>query len=92
MKAIPVRNLKPVTLYLSVMLYSKYQLQAARRGCKAAELVRNAMEAYAENNFGEKRSLETLSFSRTVRQKKGSIDFLTDSSWRGELLSSEVRF
>ena len=85
------RKLKPVTLYLSDVLYGKYQLQAARRGCKTAELVRSAMEAYAEINFGAKKPLEAVSFARTVRLKRGASDFLGDPSWKDEVLSSGVR-
>ncbi len=84
-------KMKPVTLYLPDQLYVKYQLQAARCGGTAAELVRNAMELYAEENFGAKKSLSDLRFERTVRLKSGAKDFISDSSWREDFLSSGVR-
>ena len=84
-------KMKPVTLYLPDQLYVKYQLQAARCGGTAAELVRNAMELYAEENFGAKKSLSDLCFERTVRLKSGAKDFISDSSWREDFLSSGVR-
>ncbi len=84
-------KLKPVTLYVPDVLYGKYQLQAKRRGCKTAELIRNAMEAYADDNFGAKRPLSTLSFERTVRLKEGAQDFLSESDWKDDFMSSGVR-
>ena len=84
-------KMKPVTLYIPDQLYVKYQLQAARCDSSAAELVRNAMEFYAGENFGEKKSLSDLSFDRTVTLKPGASDFISDSSWRDDFLSSGVK-
>ena len=91
MNATSPLKLKPITLYVPDVLYGKYQLQAKRRGCKTAELVRNAMEAYASDNFGAKRPLSSLSFERTVRLKAGAEDFLTDTEWKDEFMASGVR-
>ena len=44
-------NLKPITLYVGTQLYEKYQTQAQKQGRKAAELIRNAMQDYADEHF-----------------------------------------
>ncbi|MBO7638367.1 MAG: hypothetical protein J6S91_05260 [Treponema sp.] len=75
-------KMKPVTLYVADQLYVEYQFQAARCDSTAAELVRNAMEFYAGENFGKKKSLADLRFDRTVLLKSGASDFISDSSWK----------
>lgn len=83
-------NLKPVTLYIGVKLYEKYQMQAQKQGRKTAELIRNAMQDYADTHFKSKTNMKDLDFSRTVTLKSDCKDFLTDSSWKEEFLSGRI--
>ncbi|MCQ2597685.1 MAG: ribbon-helix-helix domain-containing protein [Treponema sp.] len=82
-------SLKTVTVYLIKQLYETYQVQAKKQGRKASELIREAMEEYAERNFGQKKSLSELSFNRTVRLRSGAKDFLTDD-YKSDFLDDEV--
>jgi hypothetical protein len=84
-------NLKPVTLYVGAQLYEDYQLQAQKQGRKAAELIRNAMQDYAEEHFKSKKSLKDIDFSRGVTLKAGAGDFLEDDSWKEDFLSGGIK-
>lgn len=81
---------KMVTLYVSSVMYQDYQLQAKKTGRKTAELIRDAMEEYSQNNFHKKQKLSSLNFNLGVTLKSGAADFLKDD-WRGEMLDSGVR-
>ena len=84
-------DLKPITLYVGIKLYEKYQMQAQKQGRKAAELIRNAMEDYADTNFTIKNNMKDLDFSRTVSLKAGSKDFLNDMSWKEDFNSGRIQ-
>ena len=84
-------NLKPVTLYVAAQLYEKYQLQAQKQGRKTAELIRNAMQDYADKNFKTKNSMKNIDFSRTVILKAGAKDFLNDDSWKDDFTSGRIK-
>ena len=84
-------NLKPVTLYVGAQLYEDYQLQAQKQGRKASELIRNAMQDYADQHFKSKNSMAAIDFSRTVSLKAGAADFLTDNSWKDEFTSGRIK-
>ena len=83
-------DLKPITLYVGAVLYEKYQIQAQKQGRKAAELIRNAMQDYADEHFKSKHSMSDIDFSRSVSLKAGSSDFLTDSSWKEDFISGRI--
>ncbi len=44
---------KPVTLYLFSDIYEQYQTVAIKEGRKTAELIRDAMEEYAQNGVSK---------------------------------------
>lgn len=75
-------ELKPVTLYMISRLYETYQMEAQKKGKKASELIRDAMEDYAQRNFYEKKSMAELNLTRTVKLRVGDDvaekDFLSD--------------
>ncbi len=83
-------NLKPVTLYVAGKLYEDFQLQAQKLGRKTAELIRNAMQDYADAHFKTKNCMKDIDFSRGVTLKAGAKDFLTDSSWKDDFLSGRI--
>ena len=83
-------DLKPVTLYVGLKLYETYQRQAEKQGRKTAELIRNAMQDYADEHFKSKNKLKDLDFSRTVSLKTGAKDFLTDTSWKEDFTSGRI--
>lgn len=83
-------DLKPVTLYVGAKLYESYQRQAQKQGRKTAELIRNAMQDYADQHFTTKNTFASVDFSRTVSLKSGGKDFLTDSSWKEEFNSGRI--
>lgn len=82
-------NLKPVTVYLLRQLYETYQQQALRKGKKTAELIREAMDEYAQRNFNNKKSFSQLNLDRTVSLKKGSSDFAKDD-YKSAMLDDEA--
>lgn len=84
-------NLKPVTLYVGVQLYEDYQFQAQKQGRKASELIRNAMQDYADLHFKTKKSLKDIDFSRTVSLRPGASDFLSDDSWKEDFISGRIK-
>ncbi len=84
-------NLKPVTLYVGAQLYEDYQIQAQKQGRKASELIRNAMQDYAEEHFKNKKSLKDIDFSRGVRLKDGAKDFLADDLWKDDFISGRIK-
>lgn len=84
-------NLKPVTLYVGAQLYEDYQIQAQKQGRKASELIRNAMQDYAEEHFKNKKSLKDIDFSRTVSLRDGASDFLKDDSWKDDFISGRIK-
>ncbi len=84
-------NLKPVTLYVAAQLYEKYQIQAQKQGRKTAELIRNAMQDYADKNFKTKNSMKDIDFSRAVTLKAGAKDFLSDDSWKEDFTSGRIK-
>lgn len=71
-------TLKPVTLYMLTKLYETYQIEAQKKGKKASELIRDAMEDYAQRNFYQKKSMAQLNLNRTVKAKSNQKDFLSD--------------
>ena len=83
-------DLKPITLYVGTNLYESYQQQAKKQGRKTAELIRNAMQDYADEHFINKKSFASMDFSRTVSLKAGEKDFLNDSSWKEEFNSGRI--
>ena len=83
--------LKPVTLYAGTQLYQDYQIQAQKQGRKASELIRNAMQEYADEHFKTKNSMKAIDFSRTVSLKAGASDFLTDTSWKDDFMSGRIK-
>lgn len=83
-------DLKPVTLYVATRLYEKYQFQARKQGRKTAELIRNAMQDYADEHFKTKNSMKIIDFSRTVTLKTGAKDFLTDDTWKEDFTSGRI--
>ena len=83
--------MKPITLYVALSMYETYQLQAKKQGRKTSELIRNAMQDYADEHFKTKHLLKDLSFSRVVKLKSGAKDFLTDASWKEDFMNSGVR-
>lgn len=70
--------LKPVTLYMLTKLYETYQIEAQKKGKKASELIRDAMEDYAQRNFYQKKSMTQLKLNRTVKSRDDQTDFLSD--------------
>ena len=84
-------NLKPVTLYVGAQLYEDYQIQAQKQGRKASELIRNAMQDYADEHFKTKKSLRDIDFSRTVSLRDGASDFLKDDSWKDDFISGRIK-
>lgn len=75
-------DLKPVTLYMISKLYETYQIEAQKKGKKASELIRDAMEEYAQRNFYQKKNMAELNLNRTVKSRVTSAgaenDFLSD--------------
>lgn len=84
-------NLKPITLYVGTQLYEKYQTQAQKQGRKAAELIRNAMQDYADEHFKSKNKMKDIDFSRSVKLKAGAKDFLEDISWKEDFTSGRIK-
>ena len=84
-------NLKPVTLYVGAQLYEDYQLQAQKQGRKTAELIRNAMQDYADEHFKTKKSLKDIDFSRGVSLRSGASDFISDDSWKDDFISGRIK-
>ena len=84
-------NLKPVTLYVGAQLYEDYQIQAQKQGRKTAELIRNAMQDYADEHFKTKKSLKDIDFSRGVSLRAGASDFLSDDSWKDDFISGGIK-
>ena len=84
-------NLKPVTLYVGAQLYEDYQIQAQKQGRKTAELIRNAMQDYADEHFKTKKSLKNIDFSRGVSLRAGASDFLSDDSWKDDFISGGIK-
>lgn len=83
-------DLKPVTLYVAAKLYEDYQIQAQKQGRKTAELIRNAMQDYADENFKTKNSMKNIDFSRSVKLKSGAKDFLNDEEWKEDFTSGRI--
>ena len=83
--------LKPITLYVGAQLYEKYQTQAQKQGRKTAELIRNAMQDYADEHFKSKNKMKDIDFSRSVKLKAGAKDFLEDSSWKDDFVSGSIQ-
>lgn len=75
--------LKPVTLYMLARLYETYQIEAQKKGKKASELIRDAMEDYAQRNFYHKKSMTQLNLNRTVKSKT-----INDSSNQTDFLAA----
>ncbi len=87
---IQLNLMKTVTVYLSQMQYQKFQVQAKKQGKKTAELIRDAMDYYAENHFNQKQKMSSLSFDKGVKLAAGAKDFLNDD-WRSDVLDSGVK-
>lgn len=77
-------NFMPVTLYIDAQLYEDYQIQAQKQGLKTSDLIRNAMQDYADKHFKTKNNMKAIDFSRTISLRTGESDFLTDISWKEE--------
>lgn len=84
-------TLKPITLYVGAQLYEKYQTQAQKQGRKTAELIRNAMQDYADEHFKSKNKMKDIDFSRSVKLKTGAKDFLNDTSWKEDFISGRIQ-
>ncbi len=84
-------TLKPITLYVGAQLYEKYQTQAQKQGRKTAELIRNAMQDYADEHFKSKNKMKDIDFSRAVTLKAGAKDFLNDSTWKEDFTSGRIK-
>lgn len=84
-------TLKPITMYVGAQLYEKYQTQAQKQGRKTAELIRNAMQDYADEHFKSKNKMKDIDFSRTVKLKAGAKDFLNDPSWKDDFASGRIK-
>lgn len=82
-------SLKTVTVYLIKQLYETYQTQARKQGRKTSELIREAMEEYAQKNFFNKKKMSELNLSRTVNLKKGQKDFISDD-YKSDFLDSQT--
>lgn len=80
--------LKPVTLYMLTKLYETYQIEAQKKGKKASELIRDAMEDYAQRNFYQKKSMEQLNLHRTVKARSNQKDFL--SHYKSDFMDSQT--
>ena len=83
-------DLKPITLYVAAKLYENYQTQAQKQGRKTAELIRNAMQDYADTHFKSKHSMNDIDYSRSVSLKAGGKDFLDDPSWKEDFTSGRI--
>ena len=83
-------TLKPITLYVGAQLYEKYQTQAQKQGRKTAELIRNAMQDYADEHFKSKNKMKDIDFSRAVTLKAGAKDFLNDPTWKEDFTSGRI--
>ncbi len=84
-------NLKPITLYVGAQLYEDFQAQAQKQGRKTSELIRNAMQDYANEHFKTKNKMKSIDFSRTVSLKADAVDFLTDNSWKEDFTSGRIK-
>ncbi len=84
-------NLKPITLYVGAQLYEKYQTQAQKQGRKTAELIRHAMQDYADAHFKSKNKMKDIDLSRAVTLKAGAGDFLDDPSWKDNFNSGRIQ-
>ncbi len=84
-------TLKPITLYVGAQLYEKYQTQAQKQGRKTAELIRNAMQDYADEHFKSKNKMKDIDFSRAVTLKAGAKDFLNDPTWKEDFTSGRIK-
>ena len=84
-------TLKPITLYVGAQLYEKYQTQAQKQGRKTAELIRNAMQDYADEHFKSKNKMKDVDFSRVVTLKAGAKDFLNDPTWKEDFTSGRIK-
>lgn len=84
-------ELKPVTLYMISELYETYHIEAQKKGKKASELIRDAMEYYAQQNFYKKKSMGELNLNRTVKLRTSSPegkDFLSD--YKSDFMDDQV--
>lgn len=81
-------TLKPVTLYMLTKLYETYQIEAQKKGKKASELIREAMEDYAQRNFYQKKSMSQLNLKRTVKCRQDAKDFLSD--YKSDFVDDQV--
>ena len=84
-----IHNLTPVTLYVDTQLYENFWIQAKINGKKTSDLILNAMQEYADKHFKVKNNMKFIDFSRTVLLKSCTTDFLTDDSWKDDLISGE---
>lgn len=75
-------EVKPVTFYVDSKLYESYQLQAQQQGIKTEELIRDAIQDYADKHFPAKNAFSSADFSRTVSRKNCANDFLTEPFWK----------
>ena len=76
---------------MGTQLYEKYQTQAQKQGRKTAELIRNAMQDYADEHFKSKNKMKDIDFSRAVALKKGAKDFLNDPGWKEDFASGRIQ-
>lgn len=81
-------DLKPVTLYMISKLYETYQMEAQKKGKKASELIRDAMEEYAQRNFYQKKKMAELNLKRTVSVRKNEMDFLSD--YKSDFMEDQI--
>jgi hypothetical protein len=77
-------HMKPVTIYVSKVIYSLYKAEARKRDRSAAELIREAMELYIMEKSHHSRSLDQWAPLSLGRVKKD----WADGSFREEMLDS----
>ncbi len=76
--------MKPVTIYVSEVIYSLFKAEARKRDRSAAELIREAMELYIMEKSHPSRSLDQWAPLSLGRVKKD----WADGSFREEMLDS----
>jgi len=80
-------HMKPVTVYVSEIIYSLFKVEAEKRDRTAAELIREAMEQYITEKAHPHRSLAEWAPTSLGEVKKD----WADGSFRNELLDSRYQ-
>ncbi|MBN2050862.1 MAG: hypothetical protein JW760_10490 [Spirochaetales bacterium] len=79
--------MKPVTIYVSEVIYSLYKAEAGKRDRTAAELIREAMEHYITEKLHPHRGLDEWAPLSLGGVKKD----WADGSFRREMLDGGYR-